>query len=266
MPSGPLRSPFPPRTRSRAVLPPIGLQSVFREVRTEDELRQALQPPKAPTGLDGFLALTGRRIVIAAPITLTRPIVISPSLPGTVIEAHGHLPIFPGVDGIDAFDIRAPLVTIRNLLIYNDVAKGRYFGRAFALTRDAGTDGPTDCRIRDCVVVGGNQMLDDTTNGNATSGILSGCSFAPFIGAVDADCVIIDSINWFVEGNTLQKVGAGVSLRLGTNALATRIVANNMTSGGIDTASSLGGNTISANVASGTVTAHATDDTLGGNT
>lgn len=260
------QSPFSSRVRPRAVLPPISLQRVFREVRTEDELRQALQPPTAPTGLAGFLAGTGRRIVIAAPITLTSPIVIGPGLPGTTIEAQGLLPIFPGAEAVDAFDIRAPLVTIRGLLLYADVERNRRFGRAFVLTRDANTQGPTQCRFRDCFVVGGNALLEDTTAGDANNGIIADCFFQPFAADVANDCVSLDSSDWGVDGNTLQPADTGVSFRLGVNGARARVVGNSINGGGIDTSASAGFSTISANTDAGTVNAAATDDTLGGNT
>jgi hypothetical protein len=245
----------------RAILSPIGLQSVFREVRTEDELRQALTPLDVGT-IAALLANTGRRIVIAAPITLRSAVIIPATLPGTTIESHGKLPVFCGVDGIDAFDVRAPLCTIRDLLITSPDVTGTAGGPAFAravvfkaganngrlIDVDAfgcdslvvGEDGADSCHVRGCEV-----LVTSSNNANA---------------------VTVDGTDWRIMANTLDGAGSGLAVEVTANGGRCAIVGNDCSTAGITTSASAGSNTISANTRAGAVTAHATDDALGGNT
>lgn|GEM_PF-5846586 len=260
--SGPRASVFPSRARIRAILPPIGLQAVFREVRTEDELRQALTP-KSGTDFAALIANTGRRIVIAAPITLKSPVVIDETLPGTTIESHGYLPIYCGVAGITAFDVRAPLVTLRGLILASPditgTGSGITFGTAFQLAATA-----DNARILDAHVFGCDVMVDGASGCNRVR--VRGCALAIGGSAVDQWGIRFDGRAWQITENELDASGAGVAVLGGASSERSAIVGNYCGGAGIDTSAGLGSNTIGANTLAGTVTAHATDDALGGNT
>lgn len=248
-----MTSPFSSRVR-RPILPPIGLQSVFREVRTEDELRQALTPVDAGTTA-ALVANTGRRIVIAAPITLKAPIVIAATLPGTTIEAHGHIPIYCGVDGIDAFDVRAALVTLRGLLITGTSLTGTTSLGEFATCVRVRANADF-CRVLDCHTFDCDALLvvEDT----AGEGMLRGCAVG-VTSSANADCVTIDAAGWRIEHNILDGAGTGLAVEVTANGGRCSIVGNDCGTAGITTSASAGLNTISANTRAGAVTNHATD-------
>lgn len=253
-------SPFSSRVR-RAMLAPVGQAQVFREVRTEDELRQALTPVDVTTTA-ALLANTGRRIVIAAPITLTAPVEISASLPGTTIESHGKLPVFCGSDGIDAFVVNAPQCTIRGLLITSPDVTGVSSSVSFrnAVTLKAGANG---ARVLDVDTFGcGSLVLGDA---NVDDVIVRGCVVLATSGT-NGNAVECDGTGWRIMGNLLDGSGTGLAVEVLSNGGRCAIVGNDCNSDGIDTSASSGSNTISGNTRAGTVSAAVGDDALGGNT
>lgn len=254
-----IKSPFAARVRTRAVLPPIGLQTVFREVRTEDELRQALTPTDV-TDNASLVANTGRRIVIAAPITLQSPIIIPATLPGTTIESHGHIPIWCGADGITAFIARAPLCTFRGLLFFalDQGAGAPLFGTAFSLE-----DGANQTRILDVHALGCDALVEGAADVDDVH--VRGCDASTPSGRA-GDCVTYNGSKWKIVGNLLSGSDTGVAVRSGAAGERASIVGNSCDGTGINTSAGTGLNTISANTDTGTVNAAGTDDTLGGNT
>jgi hypothetical protein len=252
---------FGNRRPLRSILPATSTFQVAKEVRTEDELRQALQPLDG-TSTAALVANTGRRIIITAPITLKSKIVIDASLPGTVIEANGYLPIICGNDQIDAFVVRAPLCTLSGLLFTSATLSGAAtLGEFLTCVRVEGT--ASSCRVLDCHTYDCDSML--VVESGASEGMLRGCAVGAG-SASAADCVTIDASGWRVMGNVLDSGGGGLAVRVTANGGRCAIVGNDCSSDGITTSASLGNNTISANTRAGAVTAHASDDTLGGNT
>ena len=248
-----MTSPFSSRVR-RPILPPIGLQSVFREVRTEDELRQALTPLNT-TSIASVIANTGRRIVIAAPITLKSPIIIDASLPGTIIESQGYLPIFCGVDGIDAFEVRAPSVMFRGLLFYHEPTTSP---KRFRYVISAGGSGATGCRVIDVDSMGAETFISNRLVGSPTGWTVRGCSILTG-GNVSAPGIDTGGIGWTISGCSLQGSSGGVAVSIAGGGGACAIVGNDCNNDGITTSISNGLNTISANTRGGTLTTHATD-------
>lgn len=254
-----LTSAFPRRTRQ--IMSAVGQAQRFIEVATEDELRVALTP-RDTTSTASLIAQTGRRIVIVAPITLKAPIEVSASLPGTVIESHGKLPIFCGVDGIDAFVVSAPQCIIRDLLITSPDVTGAAASASFrnAVTLKAGADG---ARILDVDTFGcATLVLGDA---NVDNVMVRGCAVLVTSG-VNGAAIEVDGTGWRIMGNLLDGSGTGLAVEVLSNGGHCAIVGNDCNGDGIDTAAGLGSNTISANTRAGTVSAHGTDDTAGGNT
>ena len=252
----------------RPLRPILGTQAtaqVMIEVRTEDELRRALTP-KDTTTTAALVANTGRRIVIAAPITLKSSIIIDASLPGTVIESHGAVPIYPGVDGMDAFVIRAPLVSIRGLLLYADAGRSFGWGRAFVLQNGTVVAGqlvdPVKANISQIHLVGGDQLLVDETGNDASDGVLAECVVEQFDGVPNVDCVSINSVGWRIHHNILKASGTGVVIRVGTSGEKTAITGNDLNGQEVHTSASLGSNFIVGTTDDGTLTTHATDIVL----
>jgi len=251
---------FANRNALRPILPTQATAQVFREVRTEDELRVALQPPDVTT-VAALLASSGRRIVITAPITLKAPIIIPETMPGTIIESHGFIPLTPGVDGIDAFEIRAPFVIIRDVLL---VGSEKRFNRAFVMnggTTVAGTIvNPTSARIVNVEALGVNQFLVDETTNDASDGWIDRCSMQRFANDVNVDGVSLNSSDWRITNSKMQGVGTGIAVRVGTNGSRALIMGNYFGGDGVDTSASAGGeNVISSNVNAGTIVNTGTD-------
>jgi len=255
---------FANRNTLRQILPTQATAQVFREVRTEDELRVALQPVDVTT-LDALFASTGRRIVITAPITLHSPIIIPETMPGTIIESHGFIPLSAGVDGIDAFVIRAPLVIIRDVLLYADLTNNRRFNRAFVMVDNGFTIAgvsvsPSGARIINVEAFGVNQFLVDETASDADDGYIDRCSMQRFANDVNTDGVSLNSPDWRVTNSKMQGVGTGIALRVGASGSRTLIMGNYFGGDGVDTSASVGGaNVISSNVEAGTIVNTATD-------
>lgn len=259
-----MNSLFGARNQLRQILPTQATAQVFREVRTEDELRVALQPGDVTTSA-ALVANTGRRIVITSPITLKAPIVIPESMPGTIIESHGFIPLTPGVDGIDAFEIRAPLVIIRDVMLYADLKNNRRFNRAFVMREgtvlvDGFTVDPTSARIINVEALGVNQFLVDETTSGADDGWIDRCSMQRFANDVNVDGVSLNSPDWRITNSKMQGVGTGIAVRVGTNGSRTLIMGNFFGGDGVDTSASAGGaNVISSNVNAGTIANTGTD-------
>lgn len=255
---------FANRNALRPILPTQATAQVFREVRTEDELRVALQPSDVTTAA-ALVANTGRRIVITAPITLHSTIVIPETLPGTIIESHGFLPLSPGVDGIDAFEVRAPLVIIRDVMLYSDLKNNRRFNRAFVMREgtvlvDGFTVDPTGVRIINVEALGVNQFLVDETTADADDGWIDRCSMQRFANDVNVDGVSLNSSDWRITNSKMQGVGTGIAVRVGTNGSRALIMGNYFGGDGVDTSASAGGeNVISSNVNAGTIVNTGTD-------
>jgi len=254
-----MTSAFPRRTRQ--IMSAVGQAQRFIEVATEDELRVALTP-RDTTTIAALVAQTGRRIVIVAPITLKAPIIIDASLPGTVIESHGKLPVFCGVDGIDAFVVRAGLCTIRDLLITSPDVTGNagtiHFRNAVTVEESADNLRLTNVDTFGCtsLVVGAVGCRDGT---------VSGCNVLVTSGD-NGPAIQVDGTGWRITGNLLDGSGAGLAVEVTANGGRCAIVGNDCNGDGITTSAGVGSNTISANTNAGVVTAHGTDNTTGANT
>lgn len=244
----------------RPLRPILGTQAtaqVMIEVRTEDELRQALTPKDTGTAA-ALVANTGRRIVIAAPITLKSSIIIDASLPGTVIESHGYVPLTCLVDDVDAITVRAILCTIRGLLFTSKAIDGSVVTDRFryCVKVEAGGD---DVRVEDCHAFDiGGLVFGDT---GANAGFVTGCHTAVMSGD-NVDCISIDGANWRVHHNILKASGTGVVIRVGANGEKTAIIGNDLNGQEVHTSASLGSNFIVGNTDDGTLTTHATDIVL----
>lgn len=245
---------FGGRRPLRPILGTQALAQVMIEVRSEDELRRALTP-KDTTTTAALVANTGRRIVIAAPITLKASVVIAATLPGTTIEAHGHIPIYCGVDGIDAFDVQAALVTLRGLLLTSTTLTGAASLGEFATCVRVRANADF-CRVLDCHTYDCDSLLvaEDT----AGEGMIRGCAVGVTSSAT-ANCVTIDALGWRIEHNILDGSGVALAVEVTVNGGRCAIVGNDCATDGITTSASSGSNTISANTRAGTIANHATD-------
>jgi hypothetical protein len=248
---------FGNRRPLRSILPSTSTQQVAKEVRTEDELRQALQPLDGTTTA-ALVANTGRRIIITAPITLHSPVIIDASLPGTVIESNGYLPIICGTDGIDAFEVRAPLCTLSGLLFYHDTTTSP---NRFRYVISVGSSGANGVRIIDCHCMGAQTFISNLLVGSPSDWRVSGCVIAT-TGVVAGPGIDTGGINWSIESCSLQGSAGDVAVLIAGGGGACAIVGNDMASDGITTSASGGLNFIVGNTRAGTLTTHGTDIVL----
>lgn len=244
---------FTNRNALRQILPTQATAQVFREVRTEDELRVALQPLRNG-GLEDLVANTGRRIVITAPITLKSPIIIDASLPGTIIESHGFLPITPDVDGIDCIVVRAQLCMIRGVLI---LSNGIDVIRPATASFDRGVafEGGTAGRVEGVSIFGARRPLVADSASNRVSAI--DCTFASVDG--DNDGVFLDGNECRITGCSVDGNGSGVDVRIDANAVRCTVLGNVGSGKGVVSDTSGGFNVIACNADIGTIVNNATD-------
>lgn len=250
-----LDSIFGSRRALRPTQATLAQAQVFREVRTEDELRQALQPLGSAFVNDGFPVVnSGRRIVITAPIALKSPIIIDASLPGTVIESHGRLPITCLVDDIECFIVNAAGCVLRDLLILSGDTGSFQFG----VVVNAGP-----LWINDVVALTKRGFI----SGSAGVGDVKvrGC-YAARSGSSTYTGIVYNGQRWHIGANTLEGAGGAVAVRAGASGGFSSIVANSLGGDGITTNAGVGSNTISANTDTGAIIAAGTDNTTGGNT
>jgi hypothetical protein len=225
------------RPKARAAMSSVAQQQVFREVHTEDELRAVVAADKIGAYAFGS---TGRRIVIASPISVKSPIVVT--APGILIESHGKIPISPAEDSLSCiFDTSAAInIEIRGLSFVNTL----------------GVIEPSSC-----IKLG------------QISSVVS-CSFSTGV-----DGVLIQSANYArITGNSFNGVSsnsvhivAGAYNMISANmcignivvdasASRTSIIGNTLTGFNINTsASSSGMNSIVGNIGVGTISYSSTD-------
>lgn len=221
------------RPRARSPLAAISSQQVFREVKTENELRSAVS-------LTNYIpSVSGIRVVIANPIGIKSPVVVWGQ--GILIEGHGKNAIFPLSDSMDClFDLsqNSFFVTIKSLTfsnpnkVINPVSAIKSYGFG------AGYLSVTDCYFDSAASYAVDAGLNSIIYGNRIFGsniLLSG-----------EGCNVFGN---FVFG---QIIAASTS---GNNSISM----NNMSGLNIDTSASLGGNSIVGNTNVGTIANTATD-------
>jgi hypothetical protein len=228
-----------------------------RFVASADELRNAIADASPMGGVSG-LGITGRRITIVAPIVLDRPIYIPQAFPCIEITSLGYMPIVCDKDNIDAFVVEAPLTKFSNILLFaQDQLSTKLFRRAFLVKSTA-----DNSRFVDVHAFGCDSLIEDE---GATRCHVRDCDASTPSGR-NADCVSIMGVKWSVIGNNLSGSGTGIAVRGAAGSAYCRYIGNSVDFTDIDTSASDGYNTISGNTDTNLITAHGTDDTLGGNT
>lgn len=221
------------RPRARPPLAAVSSQQVFREVNTEDELRAAVFSDTIGAYTFG---ITGRRIVIASPISVKSPIVVTAS--GTTIESHGKIPVFPAADALSCiFDISSAVnVTIRNLMFSNT---GNFVEPDVCVKLGSLND------MLDCTVVTGTTaIIADTDSFVRGNKIFFGTFGVSIIGSASV-----------VTGNMITSGIATADPFSSRNVITSNVLFNS----NIDTSTSGGQNVIVGNAQVGTITNAATD-------
>lgn len=224
-----------------------------RVVYSEAELRRAIGEIAARFNADlvtGF----GGGILLGGPFSIAATIVIPSRCPGLVIRAAGGFPITMRGGFAQLFDIRAGLVTIRDIF-----ALGRPGNFAVTFARallDADVGGP---RIIDNNIEGLDRIYADSSSGNARDAQIVGNRSIDSANASHGAPIFIDSVRCRVERN-LCTDGGGDSITIGTNSGDCAIIGNDLGGGDATSTASAGNNTWVGNTRVPTLTLHADDE------
>lgn len=234
------------------------VQRYWRFVTTEKELRGAIKS-LAEQAVDGNRVTPGGRVMICAPLTVGRPVVIPKQAAGITICSSSYVPIRARGNISTFLDVRAPLFTVEGLFLDAD-AGGNGFTTFVTLSGDSASgfdSGEATIRANRVRV---DRVLVDASTGDSSDGQLLDNIQLDELNGAHAVSVFIDSNRWTVSKNTIKDGGAGVgSLVVGANGRDVGIENNDFGFGDVTTNASGGGNTIFANRRTGVITAHATD-------
>lgn len=246
--------------------PPIDqrLERFRRTVTNEDELRRAIRTLAGVNAAVSVNRLTpGGLIVIACPIAVSSPIVIPDTCPGLTITAAARVPITPRGVLATLFDVRAELVTLRDLFVYATTGPtGLYtsYCTAFVTASAALAAGRSVTRLSvlDCDAFV-DQIYVDASGGKATEAMIARNRQVE-ANAAHVTSLIIDSLDCHVVDNNLPD-GAPTAGAIAVTANGGRcsIRGNNVNGGAITTSASLGNNRLGGNVNVGTKAYAATD-------
>lgn len=145
--------------------PPIQAKQAAKVVFTEEALRLAIGEVVAHnsdniTVAQGF----GTEIIIGGPIQLKVPIVIPFNCPGLTISGNGFSTITANGTVSSVFEIHAPDVTLRNLLIYADVGVSsiNVFSKIITIGAWIGGLAPNRLTVENCFFLA-DQFIDDNS-------------------------------------------------------------------------------------------------------
>jgi hypothetical protein len=230
-------------------------------VATESELQNAISAIVRRAS-SGTLAALGSSICIVAPFKVSTPIVIPEECPGLTIRALSRFPVRAASVALSTmFDVRAEFVTIKDIFAYGD-ADGYFTTFVTATGSSASGRSADNLNVMNCVAFADRVYVD--TAGDAADSLIFNVWQNEANNAHSA-AITIDSPRVRVDSCWLED-GGGDSITITANASSCRITGNDLGGGDYTSTASGGFNTFSANTRVTTVTAHATDDTAGGNT
>ena len=227
-------------------------QRSVRFVYSEDDIRRALTFFKqATTTVDGQL-FSGGAIVVAAPITVSRPIVIPTQCGGLTISSPARYAITPSGVVDTLFEVNGVHITIRDLYV-----RSRSTSKMFTAFITTGDDTANYLRVLDNVVYADRLYVENATfnpnychiRGNTLTGISASFS-AP---------VLIYGQRTSIIDNRLLTDGGGDAITLSTGARFCAVTYNILRGADITTSASDGQNTVKGNTHRGTITLHAND-------
>lgn len=222
-----------------------------RFVYSEVDFRRAITLLLADLTTVGGRPFSGGGLVFAGTFEVTRPLVIPAECAGVTIFAAARFPIFPVGVVASLFDVRAPLVTIRDLL-----CASRSATHLFSAFVTVGNSGADHLRVLDNYVVADRVYVESATNdpndcqviGNVQSHI-SGTHAAP---------IVVHGGRAKIERNNVAD-GGGDGITVGAGGDFASIKGNDLRGADITTSASDGHNVIDGNTQCGTITSHATD-------
>jgi hypothetical protein len=232
-------------------------QKGIRFVYSEDDWRRAITSLIAQTTTVGGRLFSGGGIAFGGSFTVSRPLAVPVDCGGLTIFAPARYPITAKGVVSSLFEVAAPLVTIRDLFCASKSTTNMF--TTFVTVTDDGAD---QLRVLDNYVVADRIYVESATDPNDCT--IRGNIQSEVNGSHDAP-IVVHGGGSFVECNKVAD-GGGDGITVGAGGDFVTIVGNHLRGSDITTSASDGYNTISANKETGTITAHAADDTLGGNT
>lgn len=250
-----LSSAFASPTGVVAITQAQASQQAERPVASEAELRRAIGELAARFNINQTAGFGGG-ILLTGPFTIRSTIIIPERCPGLTIRAAGRFPIRAGSTALAAmFDVRAEMVTIRDLLVYGDTAG--YFttfvtiGSTFSAGRSA-----NNCRLLHNDLFVDRIFVD--SGGEADESLIEGNRQVE-ANASHSATISTTSPRVRIVNNPLLSDGGGDTVTLGALAANCVVAGNDLNGGDVTSSASDGGNRIYGNTNPGTITPHATD-------
>ena len=212
----------------------------------------------ASAGGSGDYKTAGFAIVQTGPWDVTAPIIIPAACIGLTISAVARVPITASGIVSSLFDVRAPLVTIRNLFVSSESVTDMF--TAFVIL-GASTTKRLHVLFNDVVA---DRLYVETASFTSSSAQIHGNEHSR-VNLTASAAVVLHGTSIKCSHNNLSD-GGGDTITLGSGGSRNTIVGNDLGGGDYTSTASGGLNTFSSNTNVGTVTAHATDNTTGGNT
>jgi len=209
-------------------------------------------------GATGDYAAAAACIVQVGPIRTERSIIIPQECVGLTFRAVSRLPITAGGVVSTLFDVRAKLVTIRDLFVASESTTDM-----FTTFVTCGSGGADLLRVLDNYVVADRVYVESASN-DPNDVIVRGNQQSAVNASHDAAIVIHGGRARIIENVITDGGGDGVTIGAGGDFAA--VIGNDFRGSDFTSTASDGFNTLAANTNVGTIGAHASDDTAGGNT
>lgn len=242
-----------------------------RYVTSEDELRAAIAEVAARLnavqfGGVGYAYAAGGSITIAKTFTVSSTVLISPYCPFLTIRSLSDSMLVAVAEAQEAlFEVRADHVTIDGVTAYWGLSgnSAKWFD-TFVKIPSGGGFSASSLTISRCRMWVDRMFVDESAD-DARGAKIVNCFMDAATGSAGAP-VVMNSARQMLSGCTLDVGGSGDAVTVGSDAEYCRVLGCDLGYGDYTSTASFGSNTFSGNTRVGTVTAHATDDTLGGNT
>lgn len=226
-------------------------QRSIRYAYSEDDFRRFITLFTQEAALVGGLPFSGGGIVIAGPMSVTKPLVIPAGCGGLTIFAPARYPIYP-VGVLDTlFDVRATLVTIRDLF-----CASRSASNMFTTFVTVGAGGANHLRVLDNYVVADRVYVESAAN--APNDCMVRDNVQSKINATHAAPIVVHGGRTKVHGNSVTD-GGGDGITVGAGGDFCSIKGNDLRGADITTTASDGSNAVDGNTQCGTLTLHGAD-------
>lgn len=263
------RYPLPARVAPPLTLPqPVAARQFERYVYSEAEMRSAIGEVVArfSSSAGKYSMPPGGDIVVAGTFTVKSTIVIPQLAPRIRIRSIGGAVILPDTpDQGTLFQVQSIFARISDLFVFyktDDDGNPTAWFNTFVEMVDGGPVGDYNVNPFGCHVVRnvfyGDRLYVDSSLGVADNAIIAENFAGEEASGTHAACVVIDSQRVVCAGNSLSD-GGGDAITLSSNAEYCSVIGNDCRLGDITSSASVGSNSITGNMRTGTITRHITD-------